>query len=103
MSGSGDDAHMKLDRLVRGLAQSEERDEQIMGAVTTLTAAVERAADALGTLVTEVAELSKAAREEPKSDIGEVLRELTAAVEANTKAVQALVALQGARRGPQNL
>jgi hypothetical protein len=92
------EALLKLEQILDRLTSMEARETVRDGILEAQTQALNYAAEAIGTLVVEVAQLSKAASEEPKSDIGIVLRRLAEAVEQNTAALHHLVAQTAARR-----
>ena len=96
---SSEQAHLKLDQLLSRMTDLEARETERQGTLTAILASMDYCGDALGTLTVEVEKLSKAAGEEPKSDIGAVLRKMADALERNTAAVTQLAAQLTARRG----
>lgn len=96
---SSEQAHAKLDKITSLIEQQDAREAQKATTQAAILSAMNYCAEALGTLVVEVAELSKAAANEPQSDIGAVMRRLAEAVEQNTDAIRGLVTTLTPPRG----
>ena len=93
--------HTKLDGLKAQGDRTEAKLDDLEQAQASTVRAVALVRGVMDTLVLEVARLADAVDREPPGDnLGELLRRLTQAVEGNTRAVEALVALTAPRQIP---